>query len=38
VVESIRISTELISAIFNEFHSHSSTGNGGLVTVPSACV
>jgi hypothetical protein len=30
----MRISSELIRAIFSEFHSQVSTGNGGLTTVP----
>jgi hypothetical protein len=34
----MRISAELMKAIFSEFHSQVSTGNGGLTTLPSARV
>lgn len=38
MVESVRIPSAVVTATLIEFHSHSSTGNGGGVTRPSGAV
>ncbi|VTP67894.1 Uncharacterised protein [Serratia rubidaea] len=38
MVDSVTMPMAVIAATFTEFHSHSSTGKGGGVTLPSAWV